>query len=162
MFVDVKLRVAQAHKVAYLIRHGPVYTNQKSAQTRVWWAEYRQLVRWAQRKKIRTGKWIMCFLDEWEEKPESKRRSVACLEINGNPKPEGNIKIMKLPKERVVSVMFDPTKISADLIYYGIEGWLWYSKYKQAGPYREVYNGNPWTNTLAWKNAEIQVPLKRK
>jgi hypothetical protein len=104
----------------------------------------------------------MCFVDEWEEKPESERQSVACLEIRGNPKPEGNIKIMKLARGKVASVIFDPTKISADLIYYGIEGWLWYSRFKQGGPYREVYDRNPWTNTRAWKNAEIQVPLKRK
>ncbi len=104
----------------------------------------------------------MFFLDKWSEKTEKQRRSVACIEIKGKARPEGKIELMKIPRQKVVSVIFDPDKVSADLVYYGLEAWLEYCPYKQASRSREVYNGSPWTNPHAWANCEVQVPLKRK
>ena len=104
----------------------------------------------------------MYFIVEWGKKPEPERRSVACLEIKGKAEPEGKIKIMKLPKEKVASVTFNPDKVADRLVYHGIEGWLQYSSFRAAGPSRELYIGSPWTNRRAGTNAEVQVPLKRK
>ena len=106
----------------------------------------------------------MYFLDKWSEKSEKQRRSVACVEIKGKakPKPEGKIQITKIPKQKVVSVVFDPDEVSADLVYYALEAWIEYTPYKQAGRSRELYDGSPWTNPRAWANCEVQVPLKRK
>jgi hypothetical protein len=69
---------------------------------------------------------------------------------------------MKIPRQRVVSAIFNPDKVSAEVIYYALEGWLESSKYKQAARSRELYDGSPWTNRRAWANCEVQVPLKRK
>ena len=70
------------------------------------------------------------FLDKWSEKTEKQRRSVACIEIKGKARPEGKIELMKIPRQKVVSVIFDPDKVSADLVYYGLEAWLEYCPYK--------------------------------
>jgi DNA gyrase inhibitor GyrI len=156
MRVDFKVKVAPSYNVAYILHRGP-YTGQN-----MWKSEFNQLVKWARKHKLRTGKWIMYFLDKWDIKPEKERRSVACLEIRGKAKSEGKIQTMKIPSQRVVSVTFDPNKISPDLVYYGIEAWLQYCPYKQAARSREVYNDNPWTNPRAYANCEVQVPLKRK
>jgi effector-binding domain-containing protein len=156
MKVEFKVKIAPSYKVAYILRIGP-YTNQN-----MWRPEFNQLEKWAKKRKLKTGKWIMGFLDKWNKKTEKRRRSVACIEIKGKAKPEGKIKIMKIPKQKVVSVMFDPNQVSADVVYYGLEAWLEYCPYKQAARSRELYNGNPWTNPRAWANCEIQVPLKRK
>jgi DNA gyrase inhibitor GyrI len=156
MFVDFKLKSAPSYTVAYIIRVGPY------SGSNMWRTDFNQLVKWARRKKLRTGKWICYFIDEWGKRPESKRRSVACLEIRGKAKPEGKIKIMKLPRQSVVSVTFDPDKVSSNLVYHGIEGWLEYRPFKQAGRSREIYNGNPWTEPEAWANAEVQVPIRRR
>jgi effector-binding domain-containing protein len=104
----------------------------------------------------------MYFIDEWGKRPARERRSVACLEIKGKAKPEGSIKIMTLPRQKVASVTFNPDRIADRLVYHGIEGWLQYRPLRAAGPSREVYIGNPWTNRRAWANAEVQVPLRKK
>ena len=156
MKVDFKLKVAPSYKVAYLTRYGP-YTGQN-----MWRTEFNRLVTWTRRRKMRTGKWIMYFIDEWGKKPEKERRSVACLEIKGKAVPEGKIQIMKIPRQKIVSVTFDPDNVSADVIYYALEAWLECAPYKQAARSRELYDGNPWTNRRAWANCEIQVPLERK
>lgn len=157
MKVEFKVKTAPSYKVAYILHIGP-YAHSHD----MWRPEINQLEKWTQKRKLRTGKRIMFFLDKWSKKTEKRRRSVACIEIKGKAKPEGKIKMMKIPKQKVVSVMFDPDQVSADVVYYGLEAWLEYCPYKQAARSRELYNGNPWTNPRAWANCEIQVPLKRK
>ena len=156
MKVDFKTKVAPSYKVAYIVRMGGY------AGSNMWRTEFNQLLEWAKKRRIRTGKWIVYFIDEWGKKPESKRRSVACLEIKSKAEPAGKVKVMKLPKQRVVSVTFDPDKVDSRVIYHGIEGWLQYRPFKESGPSREVYIDSPWTNPRAWANCEVQVPIKRK
>ena len=156
MFVDIKVKTAPRYKVAYITHVGP-YSGQN-----MWRAEFTQLEKWAKKRKVHTGRWIMYFIDEWGKKPNRQRRSVACLEIKGRAEPEGKIKIMTLPRQRVASVTFNPDEVADDIVYHGIEGWLQYRPFKAAGPSREVYLASPWTNRRAWANAEVQVPLKRK
>ena len=156
MFVDIKVKTAPRYKVAYITHVGP-YSGQN-----MWRAEFTQLEKWAKKRKVHTGRWIMYFIDEWGKKPNRQRRSVACLEIKGRAEPEGKIKIMTLPRQRVASVTFNPDEVADDIVYHGIEGWLQYRPFKAAGPSREVYVASPWTNRRAWANAEVQVPLKRK
>ena len=156
MIVGFKLKTAPSYKVAYVIRKGP------HIGPNMWRSEFSQLVKWTKKRKLRTGKWIMYYIDEWGKKPEKERRSVACLEIKGKTSPDGKIKIMKIPRRKVVSITFDPDKVSADVIYHGLEDWLQYCKYEQAARSRELYNGSPWADKRAWANCEVQVPLKRK
>jgi effector-binding domain-containing protein len=156
MKVEFKVKTVPSYKVAYILHIGP-YTNQN-----MWRPDLNELTKWAKKRKLKTGKWIMGFLDKWSEKSEKRRRSVACIEIKGKAKAEGRIQIMKMPRQKVVSVVFDPDEVSADVVYYALEAWLEYCPYKQAARSRELYNGNPWTNPRAWANCEIQVPLKRK
>jgi len=156
MKVEIEVKVAPSYSVAYLMHRGP-YGGQN-----MWRSEFNQLARWAKKKKLRTGKWIMYFIDRWGERPQRERRSIAAIQIKGKTKPEGKIRIMKIPRQRVASVTFDPGKVSTELIYYGLDGWLESSSYKQASPSRELYNGSPWTNSKAWANCEVQVPLKKK
>ncbi len=158
MKVEFKVKTAPSYKVAYILRVGP-HTNQN-----MWRPELNQLAKWARKNKLRTGKWIMGFLDKWSEseKSQKRRRSIAAIEIKGTAKAEGRIQLMKIPEQKVVSVVFDPDKVSADIVYYALEAWLEYCPYKQAARSRELYNGSPWTNPRAWANCEIQVPLKRK
>ncbi len=156
MKVAFKVKVAPNYKVAYMIHIGP-YTGQN-----MWRSELNQISRWAERKRLRTGKWIMYFLDKWNPKTEKNRRSVAAIQIKGEANPEGKIGIMIIPKQKVVSVTFDPDKISDEIIYHGLESWLESKPYNQAARSRELYNGSPWTNRHAWANCEVQVPIRRK
>jgi DNA gyrase inhibitor GyrI len=135
--------------------------------------EFRDLVQWAKRNKIKTGKWILLELDG-PDVPSSKRRWEACLEVmqnvagkkmkNDDHLDEG-ISAKRIPPQLVASVTFDPDKFSSRLVYHGLECWLdWRTKYKElreAGPTREIYLGDPWTSAKAWANTEVQVPVSR-
>ena len=156
MKVEIKVKVAPAYNVACLLHTGP-YKGQN-----MWQTEFNELTKWAKKRKLRTGKWIMYFIDNWSEQTQKKRRSIAAIEIKQKAKPEGKIQIMKLPRHKVVSVTFDPDKVSSDLVYHGLESWLESCTYKPTGRSRELYNGNPWTNPHAWANCEVQVPVRRK
>jgi effector-binding domain-containing protein len=156
MMVDFRIKTAPSYSVAYLIHLGG-YSGEN-----MWRSEFGQLESWTKRRKLRTGKRIMYFIDKWGEKPNRKRRSVAALEIKGKAEPERGIRIMKLPRHKVVSVSFDPNKVSSDLVYHGLESWLESCAYKQTARSRELYNGNPWKDSRAYANCEVQVPIKRK
>jgi len=156
MVVDIIIKRAPICTVASMMHVGP--HRRDLLRT-----EFNQLVNWAKKRKIRTGKWIMYFLDEpGGSRPANKLRSEACLEIKGKAKTEARIKVKKLPVQRVASVTFDPDEVSPRLVYSGIYGWLKYAGYKDVGACREVYQGNPWTNARAWAKAEVQVPVKRR
>jgi DNA gyrase inhibitor GyrI len=154
--VAIKVKYAPSYTVAYKIHVGP-YAGQN-----MWRSEFSQLSKWAKKRRLRTGKWIMYFIDKWNEKTQRKRRSVAAIEIKRKAKPEGEFQIMRIPRQKVASVTFDPDKVSEELVYHGLESWLDSSSYNPAARSRELYDGNPWTEPRAWANCEAQVPLKRK
>ena len=156
MKVDFKVKTAPSYRVAYLTHYGGY------SGPNMWRREFTQLTKWTRKRKLQTGKWIMYFIDKWGEKPNRKRRSVAAIEIKDKAKSEGKIQIMKIPKLKVVSVKFDPDRVSDDIVYHALESWLESYSYRQAGRSRELYNGSPWTNRKAWANCEVQVPIKRK
>ena len=156
MVVDIRVKRAPGYAVVSMMRVGPFRRDMLRN-------EFNQLVNWAKKRRIRTGKWILYFLDEpGGRRPASKLRSEACLQIRGKAKTEGRIKVKKLPPQRVASVTFDPKEVSPSLVYSGIYGWLRFAGYKDAGPSREVYEGNPWKSARAWAKAEVQVPVKKR
>jgi effector-binding domain-containing protein len=95
----------------------------------------------------------------------NERRWEACLQIRGRAKPEGRIKIKKLPAQDVASVVFNPNVVSSRVIYHGLGDWIWwrlkYKDIKRAGPTREVYSGDPWRSQKAWSKVDVQVLVDR-
>ena len=89
------------------------------------------------------------------------------IEILGNRPARGGdgTSIKTLPASEVATVTFDPDIVSPRVIYHGLTDWLRWQrkegKYKEAGPYREVYLGNPWASARAWAHTQIQVPVKK-
>lgn len=154
MTVDIATKNAPKYKVASLERVGVEGSDPLRR-------EFSELEKWAKKVKVKTGRYIFYF-DESGGDPK-KYRLEACLEIRGNPEPEGKIKIKELPKQMVASVKFNPDKVAPRLVYNGVYGWLKENgDYKESGSYsREIYFGNPWTNSWAWARAEIQVPAEK-
>lgn len=126
--------------------------------------EFKVIQKWAKEKGVKTGRWFFAELDG-PEVPDNKRRWEASIEVKGKARSKGNIKLRSLPPTTVAFVKFDPDKVSARLVYHGLESWLSWKKkehrYKESGTWREVYNGDPWTNARAWANAEVQAPVKK-
>jgi len=154
MVVDIVIKNAPKFRVASLERTG--FEGRDPLRR-----EFSDLEKWARKTKAKTGRYIFYF----EEAGKGKYRLEACLEVKGNPKPEGKIKIKELPKQSVASVKFNPDKVAPRLVYNGIYGWLGENDegYKESTSYsREIYAANPWTSSWAWSRAEIQVPAEKK
>jgi effector-binding domain-containing protein len=153
--VDISVKKTPGYRVASLERVG----SEGSDPLR---REFSVLTQWAKRQKVKTGKCIFFFRQTGKA---DQYRLEACLEIfRKTAKPEGKIKLKTLSPLTVASVKFNPEKVSTGLVYNGLMGWLRENeKYKSGGRYsREVYFGNPWTKSWAWKRAEIQVPVLKK
>jgi effector-binding domain-containing protein len=153
--VDIAVKTTPSYKVASLERTG-------SGGSDPLRREFSELEKWAKKNKVKTRRWL-CYFFEIGRTPD-KYRFEACLEIKGNPKPEGKIKIKTLPKMTVASVKFNPDHVAPRLVYNGVYGWLDENDvYKVSGKFsREIYFGNPWTDSWAWARAEIQVPAEKK
>ena len=128
--------------------------------------EFDALMKWARKNGAKTGKWFFYELDDLDT-PDEIRKWEACIEVKAMPKVKlpRDIVSKELPAQLVASVTFDPDKVSPRLVYHGVEGWLkWRTKFREfeeAGPTREVYLGDPWTNKKAWAKVDIQVPVRR-
>jgi DNA gyrase inhibitor GyrI len=168
MTIDIVVKREKKYNVVSKIHIGP-YTGENMLRK-----EFGDLVKWAKKRNVKTGKWLFLELDG-PEVPGNRRRWEACIEVlNFRAKKiqseleqyvgENGIKAKELPAIKVAAVKFDPDVVSSRLIYHGLECWLeWRKKYREleeAGPTREIYIGNPWTDPKAWANLEVQVPVK--
>lgn len=156
MAVDIQIKNAPKYKVASIERTGGGGSDPLRA-------EFKELEKWAKKNKVKTGDYI-CYFYEMGRSPD-RYKFEACLEIKGNPEPDGKVKIKELPQLSVASVKFNPNKVSPRLVYNGVYGWLGENDedYKVAGEFsREIYPGNPWTSSWAWNRTEIQVPARKK
>jgi len=113
--VDIVVKQTPSYKVASLERVGAEGSDPLRR-------EFSELVKWAKKNKVKTGRWIFYFYEAG--RTPARYRFEACLEIRGNPKPEGKIKIKTLPKLTVASVKFNPDHVAPRLVYNGVYGWL--------------------------------------
>jgi len=159
MVVDFEVTRTPSYIVASILKIGPYREDNLRS-------EFGELVSWAKKHRVRTGKWIMYEHDgPNSRRPGNQRRWEACLEIRGKAKAEGRIRIKKLPAQTVAHVVFNPNVVSSRIVYHGLGDWIWwrlkYKDFKRAGPTREVYDGDPWTNTKAWSKADVQVLVEK-
>jgi effector-binding domain-containing protein len=160
MIVDFEMRKAPQYRVATRILTG-AWPGDKALR-----AEFEKVHAWAKEKGLRTGKWFFREFGE-DETPSEKWRFEIGVEIRGTrPVRGGKGTVMKtLPSSTVATVTFDPDKVSPRVIYHGLADWLRERKkageYKEVGPYREVYLGNPWSSKPVWAHTQIQVSVKR-
>ncbi|MCI4317286.1 MAG: GyrI-like domain-containing protein [Thermoplasmata archaeon] len=149
MVVDFKFKRTPKYRVATFAWKGPW----KESRIR---SEFEKVAKWASQKGVRTGKWV--FME-----PGDKHFQVG-VELKSKLRGEGDIHVTTLPAVRVASVVYDPDKVSPRVVYHGITDWLrWRKKdgeIKGVGAYREVYEGNPWTNAKAWANTDVQVVVR--
>jgi DNA gyrase inhibitor GyrI len=116
MVVDFEVTRRPGYRVASILKVGP-YREDNLRH------EFEELTAWAKKNGLRTGKWIMYEHDgSNSRRPENQRRWEACLEVKGSAKPEGRIRIKKLPAQTVALVVFNPNIISSRIIYQGSSG----------------------------------------
>jgi effector-binding domain-containing protein len=149
MTVDFKFKRAPAYRVASVAWKGPW------SDARIH-AKFRRVAAWAKARGLRTGKWVF-------REPGERAWEVG-IEVRGNAKSGGGVRIKTYPSCRVASVLFDPEVVSARVVYHGMTDWLrWQRKereVKSVGQYREVYPGDPWRDKTAYAQTEIQVVVR--
>src|SRR2546425_12086793 len=100
MVVDFEFKRIPGATVASLLYVGPWRENHLRK-------EFLQLVAWARKNKVRTGRWFFFGLDGTKSrKPDRLRRWEAALEIKGAAKPAGRLRIKKTPPETVAPGLF--------------------------------------------------------
>jgi hypothetical protein len=128
-------------------------TTYKEAHVR---AQFERIARWARDHHYRTGKWLFVYLN----KPSDDRFQVA-IELKGRARGDGPIHTRQVAASKVGRVTFDPDVVSPRVIFFGITDWLrWERKEKtirRTGSYREVYDGNPWTDRKVWSKTTLEV-----
>ena len=103
MVVDFEVTRTPSYIVASILKIGPYREDNLRS-------EFGELVSWAKKHRVRTGKWIMYEHDgPNSRRPGNQRRWEACLEIRGKAKAEGRIRIKKLPAQTVAHVVFTRT-----------------------------------------------------
>lgn len=120
-------------------------------------SEFERLAKWASSEGLKTGRWV--FLE-----PGDKQWLVG-IEVKGKVTTGEGVRARTFPDAWVAQVTFDPEVVSARVVYHGVNDWLrWRKKDKEIrsiGQYREVYDGDPWTDRKALKNTTIQVVVRK-
>ena len=150
MAVDFELKKSPSLRVAAIRWTGPY--NERQIQKR-----FEEVEKWARAQGLKTGRWVF-------REPGSRRWDTA-IEVRGNARSKGRVKVRTLPASTVASVRFDPDLISPRVIYHGLSDWLrWRRKEKairSVVSYREVYDGNPWRDKRAWSRTEVQFVVRQ-
>jgi effector-binding domain-containing protein len=148
--VDFAFKNTPSYRVASIVRVGP--WKEDNLRT-----EFGELVRWANRQRVPTGKWI--FFER------SRNRWEACLEIRGTARAEGRIRMKTLPSARAAAVVFDPDRVSSRIVYHGLIDWTRSERrtgrIREVTEIREVYPGDPWKDKRAWSRCEVQFLVRR-
>jgi DNA gyrase inhibitor GyrI len=149
MVVEFRIKSVPKFRVASITRVGP--WRRDNLRT-----EFRELTSWAQKRHVRTGKWI--FLER------SAHRWDACLQIFGKAQPEGRIRLKMLPATTAATVVFDPDQVSSSVVYHGLRDWTHWRKkdgtIKGVSATREIYQGDPWSDKDAWSHCEVQFLVR--
>jgi effector-binding domain-containing protein len=159
MVVDFVIRKVPGIKLATSTMKGP-WPGDKALR-----AEFEKVSEWAKAKGLKTGKWVFREFGEYDKPAEMRYEAGIELRTRGPVRGGKGMAVKSLPSSTVASVTFDPDAISPSVIYHGISDYLRWrkkeGKYREAGPYMEVYLGNPWTSKRAWAHTQVQVPVRR-
>ena len=151
MPIDFVLKRYPGCRAATITRKGPW----KKENLR---AEFRALVAWARKNRVRPGRWF--FIEGG-----GMNRWIAALEFRGKAKGSGPIRVRTLPTEWVASVVCDPDELAPRVVYHGLSDWLrWRRKdrtIRRVAYSREVYSADPWTHPAAWSRAEVQFVVRK-
>lgn len=153
MTVDFALKRAPKYRVASVRWTGPYQEGRVRS-------EWEKLAKWAKARGLRTGRWFFS-----EDGSGPRYRFEVAVEVRGDAKAEGKVRLRTLPASPIATVTFNPDEVSARVIYHGLNDWLrWQKKektIKRVRTYREVYSANPWKDAKAWSKAEIQVLVSK-
>ena len=150
MTVDFGLKRAPAMRIASIRWNGPY--NERQIRSR-----FEEVAKWARLHGARTGRWVF--------REPGSRTWVTGIEVKGPVRSDRRVKVRTVPASWVGSVVFDPEVVSPRIVYHGLSDWLRWQKrekvIRSVVAYREVYQGNPWTDRKAWASTEVQFTVRK-
>jgi len=150
MVVEFSFTRSPSFRVACVTQSGPW----KEAKLR---AGFREIRAWAQKNGVRTGRWIL---------QEGRGKGwIVGIEVKGEAKSQGRVRIRTLPAATVAHSVFDPDVVAPHVIYHGLSDWLRWrrkeGKIRRVLSSREVYSGDPWSDPKAWAHTEVQFVVRK-
>ena len=123
-----------------------------------------ELYGWAKKNKIMPGFHPMgIFMSDPKKTPPEECRTEIAIPIYGKGKPEGEIKVRKLPAMKVAAYSHKGPGSEYQNSYNKITEWVKENKYSIAGPAIEVYSKMPETvNGEMIIYAKIMMPVKKR
>ena len=152
--MEVKLKKIEPMQVAFVSHVGPYGETGKL---------YEEIARWLKQKQLKiTGPPLGWFYDNPEEVPSHKLRSEVGFPFKGEAKPEGKIKIKKVPAQEVVYTMHKGPYSEVGPSYAALFRHAREKGYTPLGCPMEIYLNDPAKVPESELLTEIQVPVKKK
>jgi len=149
MVVDFEIGKAGAFRAATVAWKAP-WNDRRTRK------EFEGLARWLKLRGIRGGRWFFI------EKGGNSFR--VAIEVPKGTTGDGKVQVRSFAASRVVRVQFDPDEVSPRVVYHGLNDFLrWRRKDKTiraVGDYREIYDGNPWTNAKAFSGLRLEALVR--
>jgi hypothetical protein len=150
MVVDFEIGKASGFRAATVAWKAP--WNEKRIRK-----EFDAIDRWLKSRKAKTGRWY--FIEKGSD------RFRVAIEVRSKVDGTARIRIRKFAPTAVVRVAFDPDELSPRIVYHGLNDFLrWRRKDKtirSVGDYREVYDGNPWTDPKVWAGMRVEALVRK-
>lgn len=124
---------------------------------------YEEIAKWLRQKQLKiTGPPLGWFYDSPEEVPAHKLRSEVEFPFKGEAKPEGKIKIKKIPAQEVLYTMHKGPYREVGPSYAALFQYAREKGYIPLGCPIEIYLNDPAKVPESELLTEIQVPVKKK
>jgi len=152
--MEIKLRKTEPMQVATISHVGPYEEVGKL---------YQEIVKWLRQKRLKiTGSPFGWFYDNPEEVPAHKLRSEVGFPFKGDAKPEGNIKIKKVPAQEVFSTIHRGPYKEVGPAYAALFKHANEKGYIPLGCPMEIYLNDPAKVKESELLTEIQLPVKKR
>jgi len=152
--MEIKLKKIEPFQVATISHVGP-YTEAGKL--------YEEIAKWLKQKQLKiAGPPFGWFYDNPEEVPAHKLRSEVGFPFKGEAKPEGKIKIKKIPSQEVLSTIHKGPYHEVGPSYATLFQYAHEKSYIPLGCPMEIYLNDPAKVPETDLLTEIQLPIKKK
>jgi len=152
--MEVKVKKTELMQVAVVSHVGPYSEAGK---------HYEEIAKWLRQKQLRiAGPPLGWFYDNPEEAPALKLRSEVGFPFKGEAKPEGNIKIKKIPSQEVLFTMHKGPYREIGPAYKALYQYASEKGYIPLGCPIEIYLNDPAKVPESQLLTEVQLPIKKK
>jgi len=152
--MEVKLKKTELMQVATISHVGPYEEVGKL---------YQEIAGWLRQKRLRiTGPPLGWFHDNPEKVPAHKLRSEAGIPFKGEAKPEGNIKIKKVPAQEVLYTIHKGPYREVGPAYATLFQHANKKGYTPHGCPIEIYLNDPTKVKESELLTEIRIPVKKQ